>query len=270
MIFLLALFVLLLLFAGVALLLQRRLMFPAPEGAWPDLTANVAGLERWRLGGEGEAGVEALYLPPAPLLGSPGLGEPAPAVIFAHGNGELADFWAEPFQEVREWGMAVLLVEFPGYGRSGGKPSQRSITEAMVAAYDALAARPEVDSSRIVGHGRSMGGGAICALAERRQLVALVLESTFTGIRPLALRMGVPGFLVLDPFDNLVVVSRFEGPILLLHGRRDGIIPPSHAERLQAAAKDSTLHWLSCGHNDCPPAWPWIKPFLEERGILRR
>ena len=249
---------------GLALGLQRRLLFPAPGEPWDGLTQGVQGLQRWRLGAEARGAVEALYLPPPE-----GSANPAPALIFAHGNGELADFWAQPFEEVRSWGFAVLLVEYPGYGRSGGRPSEAAITEIMVAAYDALLRRPEVDATRIVGHGRSLGGGAICALAQRRELAALVLQSTFTGVRPLARRMGLPGFLVLDPFDNLAVVSAYKRPILLLHGERDTIIPPSHAKNLHAAASDSVLHWLASGHNDSPPPWPWMKTFFEERGILR-
>ena len=57
--------------------------------------------------------VEAWYLPaiePAP--------ERAPLLLFAHGNGELIDYWPEEFDEPRRWGAGVLLVEYPGYGRS--------------------------------------------------------------------------------------------------------------------------------------------------------
>jgi len=243
------------LYLAVALGMQRRLLFPAPGEPWDELTAGVEGLERWQ---------EGLYLPPPENAQ-----RPAPALIFAHGNGELADFWAKPFEEVRSWGFAVFLVEYPGYDRTEGSPSEESITETLIAAYDALGSRPEVDASRIIGHGRSLGGGAICGLAARRELAALVLQSTFTGIRPLARGMLLPGFLVLDPFDNLEVVRNFPGPVLILHGERDTLIPPSHAQKLHAAAKDSTLHWFPSGHNDSPLPWPWMKPFLEEQGLLR-
>lgn len=240
---------------------QRGVLFPRPPLPAFSEADRIPGLERLAVGAS--ADVEAWYLPP---LGAST--ERSGALVFSHGNGELIDFWASAFQPAREWGVGVLLVEYPGYGRSKGKPSQASITDAVTSAYDLLAARPDVDPARIVAYGRSVGGGAACALAARRDLAALILESSFTGVRPLARRLGVPGFLVLDPFDNLGVVRGFERPVLIIHGERDEIIPVGHARELDAAAKDSSLHLLPCGHNDCPRPWPLIRAFLAAQAIL--
>ncbi len=240
---------------------QRSVLFPRPPVPADSQADRIPGLEKLAVGAS--ADVEAWYLPP---LGA--AGQPSGALLFTHGNGELIDFWAAAFRPVREWGIGVLLVEYPGYGRSKGKPSQASITDAVTSAYDQLAARPDVDAARIVAYGRSVGGGAACALAARRDLAALILESSFTGVRPLARRLGLPGFLVLDPFDNLDVVRSFEQPVLIIHGERDEIIPVQHAHELDAAAADSSLHLLPCGHNDCPRPWPLIHAFLGEHAIL--
>ncbi len=260
MILLIAGLVALALYLAFVFTMQRRLMYPRPPVPPFSVAEGVEGLEVLRLGPD--ENVEAWYLPP--LAGS----GPTAALIFTHGNGELIDYWAEEFQVVGEWGVAVLLVEYPGYGRSGGSPSQESITRTMLAAYDALVARPEIDPARIVAYGRSLGGGAACALARQRQVAALILESTFTGVRPLARRAGVPGWLVLDPFDNLATVSEFEGPILVIHGDRDRIVPADNGRRLHEAASNSELHLLPCGHNDCPRPWARVERFLEESGLF--
>lgn len=194
--------------------------------------------------------------------------ERSPLIVFAHGNGELIDYWASEFQVPRRWGLAVLLVEYPGYGRSQGRPSEESITAAMVAAYDWAASRPDIDPLRILSYGRSVGGGAACALARERPVAALVLESTFTSVRRMARRFGLPGFLVRDPFDNLAAIRRYVGPVLLIHGERDDMISPEHARVLQRAARSATLHLEPCGHNDCPRPWPVLDRFLVEHGIL--
>ncbi len=189
-------------------------------------------------------------------------------LVFAHGNGELIDHWADAFEPARERGASVLLVEYPGYGRSEGDPSQASIGEAMRAAYDWALARG-AGAGGIVGWGRSLGGGALCGLARERTLAALVLESTFTSTRSMAARLGVPGFLVRDPFDNLSLVREFRGPLLLLHGERDEVIPARHADALSAAAPAAKLVWMPCGHNDCPRPWGPVLDFLAENGLLR-
>lgn len=214
----------------------------------------------------GQDRVEAWFL--APLDDAPTPSRAAPTLIFFHGNGELIDFWPEEFESPRRRGWAVLLVEYPGYGRSGGRPSESSIVATALAAHDALAGRDDVDARRLVAYGRSLGGGAAAALAARRPTVAaLILESSFTGVASLARRFLVPTALVRDRFDNLSAVRAWDGPLLIVHGERDRIVPPSHARALHAAAPRSELVLLPHGHNDMPRAWPAILDFLERAGV---
>jgi hypothetical protein len=210
--------------------------------------------------------VEAWFIPP---LGP----TPAPALVFTPGNGELIDDWVTDLADFAERGLGVMLVEYPGYGRSGGRPTAETVVHATRAAYDALAGRPGIDPARIVAHGRSLGGGPAALLSLERPLAALVLESTFTGLAPFTRRWLVPSFLLRDRFDVLGAVRAFPGPVLVLHGRRDGIIPFSHGERLAAANSRAILHPWDCAHNDCPPSWSehvrTVTAFLEREGVLR-
>jgi fermentation-respiration switch protein FrsA (DUF1100 family) len=188
-------------------------------------------------------------------------------LLFGHGNGELIDYWPGEFREPRTWGMAVLLVEYPGYGRSAGRPSERAIRDAFVAAYDWAAAEHDIDADRIVGYGRSLGGGAVGRLSLERSLAALIFESAFSSTRPFARGFGAPGFLVRDPFDNVEALRAFDGPALVIHGARDEVIPVTHGRTLASAA-GVPLHELACGHNDCPRAWPLIEQFLADNDLL--
>jgi hypothetical protein len=248
--------------------LQRRIVFPRATLRAPDPpTVAIAGVERLWL--ETEAGrVEAWYMRGAGRSAR----EPGPAVIFAHGNAEVIDDWAAPLRPYVWRGVSVLIPEFRGYGRSAGSPSQAAITDDFVRFYDLLAAREEVDVRRIVFHGRSLGGGVACALAARRRPAALVLASTFTGVAALAARLGVPRFMVRDPFDNLGFLTGHEGPVLLLHGRHDSVVPFRHAEALRAAAKQARLVPVDSDHNDfpweSPLVWREIFGLLERTGVL--
>ena len=243
-----------LLFAAQRALLDPGRFLPAgpprsdglpPRPGDPD---DGAGPEAWALDVGGEE-VEAWYHAPSP-------GDVAgPAVIFFHGNGERIDDWAGAFHGLVARGVAVVVVEYPGYGRSGGRPSEGSITETAVRAYDRLVARPEVDPDRVVGLGRSLGGGAIMALSRERALAAVVLQSTFTDVRRFARRYLAPGFLVRDTFDNLGAVEAFSGPVLVVHGTEDRLVPVEHGRALAAAAPRGRLVTHPCAHNDCPPDW---------------
>jgi pimeloyl-ACP methyl ester carboxylesterase len=252
-------------YLALACAMQRSVLYPAPPApASPERLAAIPGAEQiWLESGARKS--EAWLLPP--LRASE---RPATLVVFAHGYGELIDDWGDAFAPLRLWGAAVLLVEYPGYGRSAGTPSQSSILAAMERAYDSVRTRGGIDPSRIVAYGRSLGGGAACALARERSVAALVLESTFTSVRPLARGFGLPGFLVRDPFDNLAALRAYPGPVLIIHGERDELIPPEHAAALHAAAPRSRLELLPCGHNDCPRPWGLLRAFLLEHGLLER
>lgn len=255
-------------YCGLMFALQRSVIFPRSQIPFtPDASETIAGLEKLWLDTE-YGKIEAWYLPPGPGLAA----KPAPAVIFAHGNAELIDFWPQTLKNFNQMGIGLLLVEYPGYGRSAGRPSERSIRLAFMAAYDALAARKDVDASRIILFGRSLGGGAVCALALERSSAALILMSTFTSVQAMASKFGVPGFLVRDPFNNLEAVKRYRGPVLVIHGQRDRIIPFSHATALHQAARDSTFIAYDAGHNDCPPDWSqfWkdVALFLNDNKII--
>lgn len=196
---------------------------------------------------------------------------PGPALIFTHGNAESIEDWAELARTYGYQGLSVLLVEYPGYGRSSGKPSEASITETMNRAYDWLTARPEVDASKIVFHGRSIGGGAAAALARTHPPAALILESAPASVAALAHGYGVPEFLCRNPFRTDEVVATLQCPILIFHGTTDQIVPVEHARRLHQLAPQSELIEMDSGHNDGPADldayWDAIAAFLMKNQI---
>ena len=215
--------------------------------------------------------VETWFLPAKTDKDNPVASEKSPVIIFAHGNGELIDFWADEFLFFTKEGISVLLVEYPGYGRSQGSPSQESITDVFVKAYDTVVKRDDIDSDKIVFLGRSIGGGTVCSLAMHREPAAIILMSAFINTKSFASKYLAPGALILDPFDNLKVMEQFNGPVLIFHGRHDELIPYDHGIKLHKACKNSKLITYNCGHNDCPPNFDVfindVKLFLKESGI---
>jgi pimeloyl-ACP methyl ester carboxylesterase len=196
----------------------------------------------------------------------------APSLIFAHGNGELIDDWGEAMRGVAAAGANVLLVEFPGYGHSAGRPSRASIRQTFVQAYDWLVAEGGASAGGVVAYGRSIGGGAATDLARDRPVSALVLQSSFSSTMRIARELFVPGFLVRDRWDNARGVADYAGPVLVMHGITDEVIPYDHAERVARARTGLAVTRIPCGHNDCLSAWPAIvgelTAFLRSNGLL--
>jgi fermentation-respiration switch protein FrsA (DUF1100 family) len=213
---------------------------------------------------------EAWFMPPQKRS----QGERRPVVIAFQGNGEVIDFLPEQFEGLVKLGMGVLLVEYPGYGRSSGNPTEKSISETAVAAFDAVLQREEVDPERVVIFWRSLGGGAACALAARHPSSALILQSTFTSTRPFARGFLAPGFLLRDVFDNAAVVAAYRQPLLLFHGSSDTTVPSVHSRLLQRLAHNASLVEYLYGHNDFPPDWREfyrvIAGILQETGVMEQ
>ena len=254
-------------YTGLVFFLQRSMIFP--RGVIPPFTDPVRpqGTEVFSIH-TGEETIEAWFIPADAAF--PG---PCPAVIFAHGNAELIDFWPEYLKPLSRNGIHLLLVEYPGYGRSTGRPSEKSIQRAFTAAYDQLVVNNTVDPGRIILFGRSIGGGAICSLAKARPSAGLILLSTFTSIRSFAPRYGLFPFMIRDPMDNIGVLMEYSRSVLILHGKHDELIPFHHAEALVSASRNARLIAYDCGHNDCPPDWNgfWkdVFAFLRENGMMQ-
>jgi fermentation-respiration switch protein FrsA (DUF1100 family) len=254
---------------GLAFFLQRGVLFPRGYAVQePGARLRLPGLEeRWIDTPQGR--VEAWFVVP------PGASRerPVPVAVFAHGNAELIDAQVALAGAYVRLGMAVLLPEYRGYGRSAGSPSQEAIVADAQRFLEDLLLRPEVDGARVVYHGRSVGAGVACALASRRPPAALILESPFRSVTSMSARYGVPSFLVRDPFDNESVVRALDRPILLFHGNCDTIVPYEHGVALQAAARRATLVTYDCDHNELPPDsgahWAHIESFLRANDVLR-
>jgi len=258
-----------LVYCGFLFLMQRQILFPRYLIDTTYRSEDPPFMETiWIKTSFGKT--EAWFLPPDPMNKA----EPSPAVIFAHGNGELIDFWPDELKRFNHFGIGVMLLEYPGYGRSEGKPSQKSITETFNTAYNILIEHKNVDPAKIILFGRSLGGGAVCTLAAERPSAALILMSTFTSARSFAKKYFAPGFLVRDPFNNLAVVRNYPKPVLVFHGKFDEVIPYSHGMALYKSAPHATMITYESGHNDCPPDWEmfWrdLETFLNASGIIKK
>ncbi len=254
----------------VAVVMQDYILFP---GSRMSLGPNEARLvddpawEEWAIprdsGGPGVA-----YFLPSPEAGR----APAPAVVFFHGNGDLAEWRADVGHRYATLGVHTLIVEYPGYGASPGRPSQKGIVADALAAIGMLESREEVDAGRIVYHGHSIGGGVAAQCAAANPPAVLVLESTFISMAAMAHRYLIPSFFLRHDFRTDKVLETLDRPVLILHGAVDPIILPRHARVNDATADDSELYiFPSRLHTDLPAYgdyMPRLRGFLERRGII--
>jgi pimeloyl-ACP methyl ester carboxylesterase len=196
-------------------------------------------------------------------------GERAPLVIYYGGNAEEVSWQAgEPWTPA--WSLA--LVNYRGYGASEGKPSESDLCADALVVFDALARRQDVDATRIVLVGRSLGSGVATYVAAQRPVAGVILISPFDSMVELGRRHypWLPvGTLLKHPFDSASRAPAIGVPLLAIAAARDSIIPPAHSKRL-FEAWGGPKRWVElpqAGHNDLsawPQFWPAIGGFLQE------
>src|SRR6266576_2381611 len=258
----------------LAWLFQDRLAFPAPRGSLPDpKRVGVENGEKVELVTEGGTRLVGWYLKPEVRGGWRRLGEvdaarsnlpqppptsptspTSPGLLWFYGNGEtVAAIWpvVRAFQPP---GTALLVLDYPGYGGSGGRATEAALYAAADAAYDALATRPDVDPQRIYVYGRSLGSAVATYTAAHHPVAGLILESPFTNAAAMAkYHYGLlPRFLLRLSLDNVANVRRVSCPILLFHGDADRLVPTAMGMAVAAAAAGPVEVVLihGAGHND--------------------
>jgi fermentation-respiration switch protein FrsA (DUF1100 family) len=244
--------------------LQEQLIYPRSMAGPPLAEAAVPrDVERvWITANDGSR-VEAWFIPAQG--GAPNTHK-ARAVIFFHGNAELIDHNLSLVERYHARGFSVLMPEYRGYGRSGGSPNQANIVSDASAFYDWLVKRPDVDTSFIIIHGRSLGTGVAAQLAALHEPAALILESPFTSVASFAWHYGVPPIFLRSPFRTDEVIPKLSCLVLILAGRSDEIVPIEHGRKLQKLAKNATMVELDGSHNsglsEQKPYWDAIDALL--------
>ncbi len=231
--------------------LQERITFPAPRAALPDPTRVSPAGERIELFMHDGTRLVGWYLPPA---ASPTGVSPTAAVLWFYGNGETIGAIWPVIRDFRPPDAALLVVDYPGYGASGGRATEAGIYEAGALAYHALAGRPGVDPKRIYVYGRSLGSAVATRTAADFPAAGLILESPFTSARDMAARTYriFPLFLVRLKLDNLGTIGRVHCPVLVFHGTADMLVPMDMGRRVAEAAPGQKEFVMieGAGHND--------------------
>ena len=156
-------------------------------------------------------------------------------ILFSHGNASDIGIVMPILEPLHESGLSVLAYDYPGYGHSTGKPSEKGAYHAIEAAYAYLTKELSIAPQSIIVFGQSIGGGPSTYLAAKQPVGGLILEKTFSSILDVVSPYRV---LPFDKFPNLQRIAHIDCPLLLIHGTSDNTIPLSHSETLLAAAKE--------------------------------
>lgn len=175
-------------------------------------------------------------------------------LLFFHGNAGNISGRLESVQQFHRLGLNVLIVDYRGYGRSTGSPSEEGLYQDAEACWRYLVEQQQIAPESIVVFGRSMGGGPATWLTEREKPGAVILESAFTNVPDVGAHhysfLPVRA-LATNQFDNEARVAEIDAPTLFIHSRDDRVVPFELGRRVyEAAAEPKQFLEIEGGHND--------------------
>jgi pimeloyl-ACP methyl ester carboxylesterase len=179
---------------------------------------------------------------------------PSPLVIYFGGNAEEVSAALPEAAGYAGEGWSVVLMNYRGYGLSGGEPGERELFGDAEFIYDEFARREDVDAATVAVMGRSLGSGVAVYLASVRPVAGVVLVSPFDRLKSVA-RGHYPflpvSWLLKHPFDSLSRAPNVTVPLLALVAGEDRVIPAEHSLGLaEGWGGDYTLRNIKGeGHN---------------------
>ncbi len=182
-------------------------------------------------------------------------------ILFCHGNAEDLGMMFERMKELaKKLSVNILAFDYTGYGMSlpiGERPSENMLYRNIDAAYEYLTQVRKTPPSSIILYGRSLGGGPACYLAAKtamqgQSVGGLILHSAFLSVYKVVTDMnGLDMRLVGDMFNNEKRARNIRCPTIIIHGKRDVVVPFWHAPRLLSSI---------------PAQYRWKPMFVEDLG----
>lgn len=234
---------------------QIPLIFPgmSTQGAAEAHYQTPAGAQRLELRASTGERIEALFCPALAPSGNDAAHQPT--MLYFYGNAQCLATALNQVDLFRSCKANVLIADYLGYGLSEGKPSESGCYAAALALYDHALSRRDIDPDKLVAAGWSLGAAVAIDLASKKSMAGLITFSAYTSKRDLARRQfpNISPMAIEHPFLSRDKIGGITCPTLLVHGRRDTLVPFSMSAELRSAAAGKPLTYLpidGAGHSD--------------------
>ncbi len=230
--------------------LQRQFIYFPDASAVPPASEVIDGARDVTLRTDDGLELGAWFVPASET----GEADPRMAVLVAPGNGGNRAGRAELAEELRQRGLAVLLMDYRGYGGNPGSPSEDGLASDAMAAAEALEDLG-YPAERTIYFGESLGTGVVAALQSKRPPAGMVLRSPFTDFADVGAvhYPWLPVRLILrDRFPVLDHLADSEVPVTVVYGDRDSIVPTRLSVQVadEAPSLADRVVIEGAGHND--------------------
>jgi len=170
---------------------------------------------------------------------------PAPdasrVILFFHGNAGNISHRLESIRIFHDLGLSVFIIDYRGYGRSGGSISEKGTYLDARAAYRHLTGEMRIAPEDVVFFGRSLGASVAIELATHHLPGAVIAESCFPSMVDVgqhAYRFLPVRLLLQIRYDSTDRIAGLTCPVLVIHSRDDEIVPFDLGKRLYELASE--------------------------------
>ena len=204
----------------------EKIIFPAPEPSYGD-NGEFDFIE---FDCDGKQRVAVLYLPAK---------DSEYTLIYSHGNGEDLGEIRPVLENLRASGLSVIAYDYVGYGLSKGKPTVKNLLAAADAVWKYAVEDRKIPPDKIALMGYSLGSAPTSHLAAAHdgQIRAVVLSGAFSHGVNAIIPVNIVPWKILD---NASLLKGVKTPIMLIHGKKDRIVPFRNFKELSATCAAGT------------------------------
>jgi hypothetical protein len=175
-------------------------------------------------------------------------------LLFLHGNAGNISHRLDSINIFYNLGLSVLIIDYRGYGKSTGAPSEQGTYIDAETAWDYLTKERNINPDNIIIFGRSLGGAVAIWLAEKHHSAGLIVESSFTSIADIGKHYYpyLPtSLLARIKYPSKNRISNVKSPVLIIHSANDEIIPYKYGQQLfEIANNPKSFLTIHGGHNE--------------------
>jgi len=229
---------------------QRGLIYFPETDVPPPASVGLPQAEPVMFQTEDGLTLEGWFVPPT---------APAPesgyTIVGFNGNAGHRGYRASLAGQLAARGIAVLLFDYRGYGGNPGLPSEEGLARDARAAIAWAGGRPDIDRTRLVFFGESLGTGVAVRLALEFPPAALILRSPYTSLVALGQHhypMLPVRAILRDRYPSIRRIAQISSPLLIIAGEDDRIVPVGDSLLLYEAAPQpkQLLVLPGADHND--------------------
>ena len=168
-------------------------------------------------------------------------------LVLFHGNaGDLSNRIYK-LNELNKLDINILLISWRGFSGNKGSPTEKNLYEDAEAAIKWLN-KKKVENNQIILYGESLGSGVAVEIGKKNNFNGIILESPFTSVENSA-KIYYPylpvKFLLKDRYDSINKIDKIRTPILIMHGKKDDIVPFSMGKELFEKANNPKYSYFT-------------------------